>query len=422
MIQNNLQKSISKIIESCKKNKDIDIKELREPIRVIGNNKISGIACGYFIKLIGNLKEKYTDYYEYKDIENLINNFFKKLILNAENNNQVTKNLIKFIDKEKNDCENNKISFIIPIDSLEIDLKEKKLKMGSVKFIQINQLKSECSNFRTCHFFKNYNKKTIFAKITTKGTIHKAKNQALESIEEALNILKLYFTNIQGRESSQIGLKGELAIYNRHILMIKSEKTYTESLSTVGAGLPSTCIIDNRYLNDFKKLGFSKIISILNKKEEKNEYEKLLLTAIHWYGKAVNTIRIADRFVMYIIALESILGPKGDYYNFKTYTANISEKGAFLLADYCNKRIEVQKTLKQLYSKRGSISHGGNSKIDHKAHQELQFYTANIIFKSINISNKFKNKKEFNDYFMKLALTTPAVPKISTQSKLKTFS
>lgn len=101
---------------------------------------------------------------------------------------------------------------------------------------------------------------------------------------------------------------------------------------------------------------------ITNKK--KTKLNSKVLGAIEWIGKALNETDVSKSFVMYMFSLETLL-----QYDEKTMlnpsiTHQLSEALAFLLTTDYEDRMKVVKIVKDLYSKRSAIVHGGESIVD----------------------------------------------------------
>ena len=98
--------------------------------------------------------------------------------------------------------------------------------------------------------------------------------------------------------------------------------------------------------------------------KKKTKLNSKVLGAIEWIGKALNETDVSKSFVMYMFSLETLL-----QYDEKTMlnpsiTHQLSEALAFLLTTDYENRVKIVKLVKDLYSKRSAIVHGGESIVD----------------------------------------------------------
>lgn len=113
-------------------------------------------------------------------------------------------------------------------------------------------------------------------------------------------------------------------------------------------------------------LGFEYLVKLLGK-NNCNKLEKALITAIHWAGRAVLAKRREESFLLYAIALESIIladSPNSEL----NYRLKI--RIAHLLGSDLEKRQEIFDRVNRLYKLRSKLVHDGKYEI---TDLELQF-------------------------------------------------
>ena len=110
-------------------------------------------------------------------------------------------------------------------------------------------------------------------------------------------------------------------------------------------------------------------------REQRDPVEELLLTSVQIAGRATITRRSEDSFLLYAIALESLVLPQvaGEL------THRLSQRVARLLAGDKHTRIECSKEVKRLYSMRSRIVHSGSHEIDVRDLDAMRIYAKQVI-------------------------------------------
>lgn len=95
-----------------------------------------------------------------------------------------------------------------------------------------------------------------------------------------------------------------------------------------------------------------------------NDLEKRIFAAINWIGKGSKEKDTTNSFVQYVFALESLFTFQKKGVLVSPSIANqLSEFSAFILGNDIDSRKRYLKTVKDLYSKRSAIAHGGSQVI-----------------------------------------------------------
>jgi hypothetical protein len=171
-------------------------------------------------------------------------------------------------------------------------------------------------------------------------------------------------------------------------------KYYKDSLSFESVGALVPFVIDEHFIDSMKKCGFD-IIDALFAKEEYNELESRILTAIYWYGKAVDVqlsrnlsdrkskdrskdfdkMKEADRLLKLVIALESLL----IFNKNEPPTNNVIGRTATLLAKNKEGYREIKGIMDKIYEFRSEIVHHGKISFSLSELYQLQFITRDVI-------------------------------------------
>ena len=115
-------------------------------------------------------------------------------------------------------------------------------------------------------------------------------------------------------------------------------------------------------------------------KPNPTDLEKRIITAIEWSGKALRDEVPSRAFVQYIFGLEALLQfqQKGVMIS-PSITYQISEFAAFIISDELETRLEIEKTVKELYAKRSAIAHGGSNNVSKEQLREALYLMKGII-------------------------------------------
>ena len=137
------------------------------------------------------------------------------------------------------------------------------------------------------------------------------------------------------------------------------------------------------------------LCDILTKPESKrSEFERKLLKGIHWFACAQNYNEIENRFLNLITCLETLLTPKDG----NPIGTAIAEGAAILVANDFDTRKFIKKRVKQLYSVRSSILHGGKSKILESDINDALSFAGSLIMALIDCVGKFNKHDDLLNY------------------------
>ena len=116
------------------------------------------------------------------------------------------------------------------------------------------------------------------------------------------------------------------------------------------------------------KLGLSYIDSVLSKPNA-NKYEKSLLTAIQWAGRAAASLRREEAFLLFAIALESALLTKSEK---ESVTYKLRTRIAHLMGGSLERRRELYSMVGRLYGTRSQVVHNGSYQVTDLELEEIR--------------------------------------------------
>ena len=137
-------------------------------------------------------------------------------------------------------------------------------------------------------------------------------------------------------------------------------------------------------------------------RKDRNETEELLLTAVQTAGRATVATRPEESFLLFAIALESIVLPQQR----PELTHRLSLRVARLLAKDRSSRTRHSKKIKDLYGIRSRIVHSGSYEIDINELNSIRIYTKEIIAEMLSNTKArgCRTKRELNDWLEQLEL------------------
>jgi hypothetical protein len=135
--------------------------------------------------------------------------------------------------------------------------------------------------------------------------------------------------------------------------------------------------LDESYFTD-SSIGNDKIWDLLTL-GSKDQIKKRIITSIEWIGKANSEIDIKNRFLFYVIAIESMLTIQEKTMITPSIANSISESVALLLGKNYEERLYYEKELKAIYSIRSAIAHGNEKLVSEKEISLVSNVSRNIL-------------------------------------------
>ncbi len=189
-------------------------------------------------------------------------------------------------------------------------------------------------------------------------------NTAVEIFQEKLEILinyLLYCISIKSKKNSKISYTKDFS--NKKIFVITPD--------LIQSTFSCNDIINPLYIvtPDLFKVKYKNILlnnlKIINNLEADTlcEIEKKINMAINWIGKSLRNDDITQSFLFLAMAMECLLTFSEGFIS-PSITYQLAETCAFLCADTLEERIQIEKTVKDLYRKRSAIVHTGGANIE----------------------------------------------------------
>lgn len=180
----------------------------------------------------------------------------------------------------------------------------------------------------------------------------------------------------------------------------------------------------NQYVGPFDRVALSdpwfhdestgsrRIWSLLAR--DPNDWERRLLKAIDWIGKALHDPNPDDAFVQYVFALEALLvfDEKGTSFG-PSIVHNIAESTAFVLGRTLEGRIEIEGKIKGLYGIRSAIAHGGHGSSPSRRDLSFALYFSKLMVQDFLVRPEFStftSPKHLRDWLRTQRYSVPTSP------------
>lgn len=253
---------------------------------------------------------------------------------------------------------------VVPIENLKLDVPE--LKIADVTIVpQTDPPNSRLVDFtllfesNSREYQQDFEYVHSFAVMTLKAQWEKAKAIAIGKVKDILNVLRLFIGsgNVQGMQLfREVRLIGETGVSSgRHAYLIHHDDDGAGGTSEVvprSHGI-MTAVVGEEFISLLKTQGLPYIETVLQGKD-KDAFKRKIYRAITWFGRGICANTDDEKFVSYVIALETLLIGKES-----EKRARLAKRAAFLLSDNPQERKQLQEGAKALYDLRSAIVHGG---------------------------------------------------------------
>jgi hypothetical protein len=144
---------------------------------------------------------------------------------------------------------------------------------------------------------------------------------------------------------------------------------------------------------------FVKIDRLL--RAERTPFVERLLHSLSMAGRAVVEDRIDQRFLLYMVALESLVKLRASR---TAITDRVRTRAAQIVSSQSSERLRVYERLSSLYDIRSGLVHGGISeKLNEIEVRDLQEITCQAIFRMLSASpfKSMTTEQELEDWFLR---------------------
>jgi len=231
-------------------------------------------------------------------------------------------------------------------------------KVGRVEFVRADDsLSAAIRSSEVGNLFEPQAKGKIFGKVTVQAQDYNAANLlALKQLRLAADVVN-FFADVLGGARQFMFLPGDGELtQTTSFLFHESRLTHVSSASS-GPIAPMYL----SYINEVRarRSGFDRASSLLCK-ENRNALESRILASIQWAGRAAVDQRLEEAFLLFVIALESLLLRKDMFgelrFRFALY-------GSHLVVKTFKDRKPIFDDLTSAYDRRSQIVHSGSTQV-----------------------------------------------------------
>lgn len=201
--------------------------------------------------------------------------------------------------------------------------------------------------------------------------------------------------------NARVGLKGEFFRGQRFELARENDSFKWQQLVTGPLG---GLTIDEKALKLIRELKIQELAELVTQDEFEAEktFEGTILTAIHFHSHSRELPDPADKLLSLMTAVESFFETSQ-----KSISNTIASGCALVLCKSLEDRLKLRSLVSKLYGLRSSISHFGEGKVIGSDLAQFSLISWQLICFAIEIRDRFKNKKEFNQWIEKLGFGLP---------------
>src|SRR3989442_3428234 len=253
---------------------------------------------------------------------------------------------------------------------------------------------SEAENAWHYHMKERFDKHTIAIVAVDENDKAKAEAIAEKVIEQALNVLRFYLSGLSENNpffyKMFVGIEGTTYTGLTTLLVVDEQQkkvTYQSSRRGTLYGYE----LDQSTLDKMKDLHFEYVGEILHKPEkQRRPLENNLITAIDFFGAAMNAVEPRNSFINFIISLESALLTRHE----RKKAQNISKWIILLFLTPSIKRRRLFEKVSGYYKIRSDIIHEGIDNVDEDSLYGLFYFTFQILIQLVPYTGLVDDKSK----------------------------
>ena len=220
---------------------------------------------------------------------------------------------------------------------------------------------------------------------------------ALKKLRQTIDVIN-FFASIVGTSGAQVYLPWEAKPHIAHLLTLADNlKHINWGSSWRGPAFPfSFSQIEGRRADG---IGFSRASAILGKISP-NTIEDRLLSAMQWAGRASAVERKEEAFLLFTVALESLLLDNQEKQQLRY---RFAVRGAHLLGGSLESKRDISTALKNVYDLRSAVVHSGSTDITDSNRDTVRHFARRAIYRILTtrpfleMSSQVELEKWFED-------------------------
>jgi hypothetical protein len=205
--------------------------------------------------------------------------------------------------------------------------------------------------------------------------VNAANALALKRLRQTLDVTN-FFASILGQSRAQVYLPWEAKPHHlTHSLTLADNLEQSNWGSSFQGPSPfSFSQIEGRIAD---QTGFSRASTILGKINP-NQIENRLISALQWAGRASVEERKEEAFLLFTVALESLLLDNQEKQQLRY---RFAVRGAHLLGDNLKSKRDISRALKDLYDLRSAMVHSGSTDITDSNRDTVRHFARMAIYR-----------------------------------------
>jgi hypothetical protein len=291
----------------------------------------------------------------------------------------------------------------VPIQGLTLGFDE--LRVGNVVLKAVTDAYAADLD-KKHHLTPNYRLRGMDAKVFAEHSVvaeqRKAADRAEEECRHSIDILR-FWMSFCTRESaglrSSVGLFPEV-LRGQRTMPVMNLATGESGIVNRGVGFLTEFEINEKILNHLRTIGVLDVGEIREKRLiHRTDFERMILSALHWFGKSEVQFDHSDRFLNLTTVLEMFFTEGGT-----PIGKQIAEGVVMFFALSVGERRELKCELQRLYGLRSKISHSGSSAILTSDLFSLRRIVRDFLSAMIASRSEFAKKKSLLDYLETMRL------------------
>jgi hypothetical protein len=223
-----------------------------------------------------------------------------------------------------------------------------------------------------------------YAKLTVEALeSNAASSLATKKLRSVIDVIN-FFADVLGSAGTCLFLPGDTEPTRQISLMFQESAQSASQILTKGPLAP----LYLSHINEARarRIGLDRA-SLLLAKNGRNALENRILTSLQWAGRAVDETRDEEAFLLYVIALESLLLKKDQTTEMRF---RFALNGSHLLADKFEDRGRIFNELRDAYDKRSQIVHSGSTQVAITELSRIHALTRNAVL-TVLLNEPFRN-------------------------------
>lgn len=309
-------------------------------------------------------------------------------------------------------------TILIPIKNLKL---YRRLQIGNVLFVPSpvhvkdkrlaklmkKIMSAKKGNMRSERYLserEKFEKHSVAIVEASKDSDNQAQEEAEKVVERSLNVLRFYLSYLSENDpifySMYMGREGTTFTGLTAVIGLRSDGTSHFNIKRVGHVFGFE--IDKNVMRLIKKSQFDKLNKLLLKPEERQSpFEKSLLTSIDFYGYAMNEYNRRNKFISFMISLESLVLDR------RENKGELAERVALILADSVSEREKIAKRIQELYDVRSDIVHEGKDAVKEADLRHISEIAYHVVLTLVTMAGKINDKKTLKNSLRVLKFSAP---------------